>query len=80
VEIEIEETLYITSEEEDEENDVQSLIKQNAIIKKMKTKLGQTFVKNSKTSKTSKVSQESSPPKKQSIDFFKKQMTKRFTI
>jgi hypothetical protein len=80
VEIEIEETLYITSEEEDEEDDVQSLIKQNAIIKKMKTKLGQTFVKNSKTSKTSKVSQESSPRKKQSIDFFKKQMSKRFTI
>jgi len=77
VEIEIEETLYITSEEEDEEDDVQSLIKQNAIIKKMKTKLGTTFVKNSKTSK---VSQESSPRKKQSIDFFKKQMSKRFTI
>ena len=41
VEIEIEETLYITSEDEgDEEDDVSSLIKQNAILKKMKTKLG----------------------------------------
>ena len=77
MEIEIEETLYITSEEEDEEDDAQSLIKQNTIMKKMKTRLGQTFVKNSKTSK---ISQESSPPKKQSIDFFKKQMSKRFTI
>ena len=77
VEIEIEETLYITSDEEDQDDDAESISKQNTIVKKMKTKLGQAFIKNSKGSK---VSQESSPNKKESVDFFKKQMTKKFSI